>query len=257
MTEHVRLEVSDGVLQITLSRPEKKNALTRAMYAALVGGLDLADRDSAIRVVLLTSSGDSYSAGNDIADFRIAETPAGASGGATQFGDRILRFTKPIVAAVNGLAVGIGATMLLHCDIVFAAEGARFRFSFVDLGLVPELASSLLLPRVAGFHRAAELFLLGRFFTAAEAREIGLVNRVLPSAELLPQALDVARAIAAKPVQAVAQTRALLKGDLAPILAHKAREDALFRERCASPEAQAIFAAFLARSSAIFSGRSQ
>jgi len=119
----------------------------------------------------------------------------------------------------------------------------------VDLGLVPELASSLLLPRLAGYHRTAELFLLGRFFTAAEAREIGLVNRVLPSAELLSQALEVARAIAAKPAQAVARTRALLKGDLAPILVHKATEEALFMERRGSPEAQAIFAAFLARSS--------
>src|SRR5205823_2539866 len=111
-----------------------------------------------------------------IADFRQSERPVEARGGAAQFGDRILRFPKPIVAAVNGLAVGIGATMLLHCDIVYAAEGARFRFPFVDLGLVPELASSLLLPRLAGYHRAAELFLLGRFFTAAEAREIGLVT---------------------------------------------------------------------------------
>lgn len=250
MPKHVRLEASDGVMQITLSRPEKKNALTRAMYAALVDGLDRAERDEAIRVVLLTGSGDSYSAGNDIADFRNAETAGGVpGGGATEFGHRILRFPKPIVVAVNGLAVGIGATMLLHCDIVYAAESARFRFPFVDLGLVPELASSLLLPRLAGYHRTAELFLLGRFFTSAEAREIGLVNRVLPPAELLPQAVEVTRAIAAKPVQAVAQTRALLKGDLAPILAHKAREDALFAERRASPEAQAIFAAFLARSS--------
>ncbi len=249
MPEHLRMEASDGVLQITLSRPEKKKALTRAMYGALVDGLERAERDDAIRVVLLTGSGDSYSAGNDIADFRTTETLGEVPGGATQFGDRILRSSKPIIAAVNGLAVGIGATMLLHCDLVYAAETARFRAPFVDLGLVPELASSLLLPRLAGYHRAAELFLLGRFFTAAEAREIGLVNRVLSPAELLPQALEVARSIAAKPARAVAQTRALLKGDLAPILAHKSTEEAYFAERRASPEAQAIFAAFLARSS--------
>jgi enoyl-CoA hydratase/carnithine racemase len=249
MTEHVQIDTADGVLRITLARPEKKNALTRAMYGAIVDALESAERDAAVRVVLLTGSGDSYSAGNDIADFRQTETAEATPGGASVFGNRIAGFGKPIVAAVNGLAVGIGATMLLHCDIVYAAEGARFRFPFVDLGLVPELASSLLLPRLAGYQRTAELFLLGRFFTAAEAKEIGLVNRVLQLADLMPHALEAARSIAGKPPQAVAQTRALLKGDLDAVLAHKAREEALFAERRASPEAQAIFAAFLARSS--------
>ena len=125
----------------------------------------------------------------------------------------MVRFGKPLIAAVNGLAVGIGATMLLHCDLVYASEGARFRFPFVDLGLVPELASSLLLPRLAGYQRAAELFLLGGFFSAEQAKEIGLVNRVLPPADMLGHALQAAQAIAEKPPQAVAQTKMLMKGD--------------------------------------------
>jgi enoyl-CoA hydratase/carnithine racemase len=161
----------------------------------------------------------------------------------------MVRFGKPLIAAVNGLAVGIGATMLLHCDLVYASEGARFRFPFVDLGLVPELASSLLLPRLAGYQRAAELFLLGGFFSAEQAKEIGLMNRVLPPADMLGHALQAARAIAEKPPQAVAQTKMLMKGDLASVLAHKAKEQTLFAERRQSPEAQAIFAAFLARGS--------
>jgi enoyl-CoA hydratase/carnithine racemase len=118
--------------------------------------------------------------------------------------------------------------MLLHCDLVYASEGARFRFPFVELGLVPEVASSLLLPRLAAYHRAAELFLLGGFFSAEEAKEIGLVNRVLPPADMLGHALGTARAIAEKPAQAVAQTKALMKGDLTPVLAHKAKEQAIF-----------------------------
>jgi enoyl-CoA hydratase/carnithine racemase len=248
MDEHVQVVVEDGVQRITLNRPEKKNALTQAMYVALTEALERSEEDVSVRTVLFTGSGDSFSAGNDIGGFRQSTDDAALSG-VSGFSDRIVRFSKPLVAAVNGLAVGIGATMLLHFDIVYAEEKARFRLPFVDLGLVPELASSLLLPRLAGYHRAAELFLLGRFFDAGEAKEIGLVNDVLASKDLLARASETARAIAAKPPQAVAQTRALLKGDIGPMLAHKAMADAIFAERRRSTEAQAIFAAFLARGS--------
>jgi enoyl-CoA hydratase/carnithine racemase len=227
------------------NRPEKKNALTRAMYVAMTDALEQAEQDPSVRTALFSGSGDSFSAGNDIGDFRQSaddESPSGVSA----FSDRIVRFSKPLIAAVNGLAVGIGATMLLHCDIVYANESARFRLPFIDLGLVPELASSMLLPRLAGYHRAAELFLLGRFFDATEAKEIGLVNYLLPATDLLARATEAARAIAVKPPQAVAQTRALLKGDIAPVLAYKAHADAIFAERRRSPEAQAMFAAFFA-----------
>jgi enoyl-CoA hydratase/carnithine racemase len=247
MTEHVQITAEDGILRIVLTRPEKKNALTRAMYAAMGDGLDRATEDTGIRVVLITGSGDSYTSGNDLADFQSSEASQHTTSAASPFTDRIARFGKPIVAAVNGLAVGIGTTMLLHCDLVYAADTARFRLPFVDLGLVPELASSMLLPKLAGYHRAAELLLLGRFFSAEEAREIGLVNRVLPGAELLPYATETANALAAKPPQALAQTRALMRAGLDAMLAHKDAESVVFQERRNSPEAQAIFAAFAAR----------
>jgi enoyl-CoA hydratase/carnithine racemase len=247
MTDHVLVTDEDGILRIVLNRPDKKNALTRAMYARMADALDRATEDGAIRVVLITGSGDSYTSGNDLADFQSSAADEHKTSAASPFTDRIVRFGKPVVAAVNGLAVGIGTTMLLHCDLVYAADTARFRLPFVDLGLVPELASSLLLPRLAGYHRAAELLLLGGFFSAGEAREIGLVNHVLPGAELLPHATAVARSLAAKPPLALAQTRALMRAGLDAIVAHKDVESAVFQERRASPEAQAIFAAFAAR----------
>jgi enoyl-CoA hydratase/carnithine racemase len=247
MNEHVRMVIEERVLCITLNRPEKKNALTQEMYSAMTAALEEAAGSDNVRAVLITGSGDSYTSGNDIKDFQ--RPSSGQSGpGASGFGDRLLRLQKPVVAAVNGLAVGIGATMLLHCDLVYAVRDARFRFPFVDLGLVPELASSLLLPRLAGYHRAAELVLLGDFFTANEAKEIGLVNRVLPPAALLDHATGAAKALARKPPEALAQTRALLRGDLAPLLARKQQESEIFEQRRRSPEAQAIFAAFMVRS---------
>lgn len=250
MSEHIRTRLEEGVLTVTLDRPDKKNAITRDMYRAMTGALEHASRDDLVRVVLLTGTGDSFSAGNDIGDFQRTGAPGEEASPTTVFTDRIAEFDKPLIAAVNGLAVGIGTTMLLHCDLVYASEDARFRLPFVDLGLVTELGSSLLLPRLAGHHRAAELLLLGRFFTAEEARDIGVVNRVLPRAELVAYAADAARSIAAKPVQALRQIRALLKGDLEPVLARKRREAEMFAERLRSPEAQAIFAAFMQRGSA-------
>lgn len=243
---HVLVSTEDGVMRVTLNRPEKKNALTRAMYDAMAEALREAAREDAVRVVLLTGSGDSYTAGNDLADFQRGRAAGEASGGSS-FGNEIVRFGKPVVAAVNGLAIGIGATMLLHCDLVYASETARLRFPFVDLGLVPELASSLLLPRLAGYQRAAEILLLGGFFSAEDARAIGLVNAVLPPDRLLDQALGAAHALAAKPAHALRQTKALLRGDMDALLARKSREEAVFDECRRSPEAQAIFAGFFSR----------
>lgn len=250
MSKHVSIVVEDGVLSITLNRPEKKNALNQDMYAAMTAALEDAAGSTEIRAVLLTGSGDSYTAGNDIADFQQSYSEGAAASGASGFGDRLVRLEKPVVAAVNGLAVGIGATMLLHCDLVYASPAARFRFPFVDLGLVPEMASSLLLPRIVGYHRAAELMLLGGFCSAEEAREIGLVNRVLPATELLPHARGAAKALAGKPLGALAKTRALLRGDLADVIARKQQETEIFQQCRQSPEAQAIFRAFMTRSAA-------
>jgi enoyl-CoA hydratase/carnithine racemase len=245
MAEHVRTAIDGGVFCIMLNRPEKKNALTPGMYAAMTAALENAAVADDVRAVVMTGTGDSYTAGNDITGFQRSSSDQPVSG-ASGFGDRLLRFEKPVVAAVNGLAVGIGATMLLHCDLVYAAQGVRLRFPFVNLGLVPELASSLLLPRLAGYHRAAELMLLGDFFSVEEAKEVGLVNRILPPEELLDYAMNAAKLLAAKPPEALAQTRALLRGDLAALLEHKQREEQIFEQRRRSPEAQAIFAAFMA-----------
>ena len=245
MTDHIQVTVDDGVLPAVINRPDKKNALTNEMYDALSEAAARANEDSAIRVLLITGSGDSFTAGNDITVFQ----HSGSGGGGTRahaFIDRFVGMSKPVVPAVNGLAIGIGATILLHCDIVYAADTARLRFPFVDLGLVPENASSLLLPRLAGYQRAAELMLTGRFFSAQEAHELGLVSRVLPADQLIEQAMATARDLAEKPVEALAATRALLKGDLTEVLVRKDKEGAMFSDRLRSSEAQAIFAAFLA-----------
>ncbi len=244
MSAHIRIEQADFILALTIDRPEKKNALDQAMYRALAGALERAVVDPGVRVVLLTGAGGTFSAGNDIADFARGGSDAGDT---HRLIETVLRFNKPIVAAVDGLAVGIGTTILLHCDLVYATADARLRLPFVDLGLVPEFASSNFLPRLAGLQRASELFLLGDVFTAADAHAIGLVNRVVETADLLPTAREACRRIAAKPVEAVAITRRLLRGDPG-IAIDRAREEArLFAERLSSPEAQAAFAAFLAR----------
>jgi enoyl-CoA hydratase/carnithine racemase len=252
MSEHVLTAVSERILAIRLNRPEKKNALTQAMYEALVAALDAADGDPAIRAITITGSGDSFTSGNDLADF-LARPPADEASPVMRFLAAIARAAKPIVAGVNGLAVGVGTTMLLHCDLVYAAEGASFQLPFVDLGLVPEAGSTLLLPLLAGYHRAAELMLLGERFDARAAREIGLVNAVCPAADL--DALLRARAavLAAKPPAALRLTKALLKGDGASVSARIAEESRHFMRQLHSPEAREAMTAFLEKRKPDFS----
>jgi enoyl-CoA hydratase/carnithine racemase len=244
MSEHIRVSTADGVCRIEMHRPEKKNALTRAMYDAMADALEGAARDEAVRCVLFAGTGDAFTAGNDINDFRSRPQDGGVKPASRVYG-ALVRYEKPVVAAVGGLAIGIGTTMLLHCDIVIAAEEARFRTPFVDLGVVPELGSSLLLPRLCGRHRAAELLLLGDFFDARRAAEIGLVNRVVPRAELEATAMEVARRLAAKPPAALRLTKSLLCRDQEEILARIEEEGALFAQRLLSPETQAILAGVL------------
>lgn len=244
MSEHIRVSQADGVCRIEMHRPEKRNALTRAMYAAMADALEAAAQDGAVGCVLLTGAGEAFTAGNDIGDFRSRERQEGKPS-ANRVYELLVRYEKPVVAAVGGLAIGIGTTMLLHCDLVFAAEEARFRTPFVDLGLVPELGSSLLLPRLCGRHRAAELLLLGDFFDARTAAEIGLVNRVVPRAELEAVAMEAARRLAAKPAAALRLTKSLLRRDQDEIMARIEEERALFARQLASPETQAILAGVL------------
>ena len=243
MSEHIRVSVADGVCTVAMHRPEKKNSLTRAMYAGLADAIEGSAADPAVRCLLLTGSGDVFCAGNDIGEFqnRPPENPD-VPPPSKRFYFGLAAYEKPIVAAVPGLAIGIGCTMLLHADIVYAAPEARFRLPFVDLGVVPELGSSLLVPWLVGKHRAAELMFLGEFFDAAAAREMGFVNRVMDRTELLPTATATAVALARKPVEALRATKRLLRQDLPALTSRMAEERAIFAERLASAETQAIMA---------------
>jgi len=236
-----------GVLEIALDRPQKKNALTADMYALLADALRDADRDDAVRVVLFRGNGDSFCAGNDLEDFA-QNPPADEDAPVFRFLQTAAGAAKPFVAAVHGSAVGIGTTLLLHCELVYAAEDTRFALPFTRLGLVPEFASSYLLPLVAGYQRAAELLLLGEPFDAKKAYEAGFVTRVVPSAELTGVARDAARKLAALPPKSVQRAKALMRGPLLPSLRSQMKtESEMFRPMLAEPAARAALESFLAR----------
>ena len=247
-SKHVRIETSSGLLVITLARPEKKNALTTQMYQALVQGLELASAEPSIQVVLLQADGGDFCAGNDIADF----VALAGSGHGLENADvyRFLRalavFDKPLVAAVQGRAVGIGTTMLLHCDLVYVAENAMFSTPFVDLALVPEAASSLLLPARVGHVRAFALFALGATLDGHAAVDCGLANAALPADEVAPRARAAALSLAGKPALALRATKRLMRdhGRMLTAIEAEGRE---FAQRLVSAEAQATFQAFMTR----------
>ncbi len=242
-----------AVHRLALNRPEKKNALTLAMYSALTEGLLAAAAEPGVRVVVLEGSDACFTAGNDIADFASGFS-AEKFAPIFQFLETIHRFEKPIVARVNGVAVGIGTTMLLHCDIVFAGEGARFQLPFTNLALCPEAASSWLLPRVIGYQRAAEMLLLGEPITAARAHTFGLVNHVIPDAGTRDAAWFAAEKLAAQPAASVRLTKSLLKRRHADTVSAVMKEEALlFGERLQSPEAMEAFMAFSQRRKPDFS----
>jgi len=246
MSENIRVAVAEGVCTVTIERPEKKNSLTRTMYAALAEAIEGSAADPAIRCLLLTGAGDVFCAGNDIGEFRNrAPEDPNAPPPSRRFYYGLANYEKPIVAAVPGLAIGIGCTMLLHADIVYAAPEARFRLPFVDLGLVPELGSSMLVPWLVGRQRAAELMLLGEFFDAAAAREMGFVNRILGRAELLPQAEATAAALARKPPEALRLTKRLLRQHHPALLERMEEERQLLAARLRTEETQAIMATVL------------
>lgn len=249
----VIVERSGAVMRLRLNRPAKKNAITVAMYQAMAEALREADRAAPVRVVLLSGAGDAFTAGNDVRDF-LERPPQGADHPVWQFASAITQAQKPLVAAVHGLAIGIGTTMLLHCDLVYAAEGTRFSLPFVDLGLVPELGSSLMLPALAGYHKAAELLLLGRPFDEQAARTMGLVADVVPVERLEETALAAAHALAEKPAASVRLTKALVKRGFAQALASTLEaEGGQFIARLKSPEAMEAFSAFLEKRKPDFS----
>jgi len=236
-----------GVLELTLNRPAKKNALTEAMYQALVAGLSRAEADEAVGAVLIRGEGGVFSAGNDIGDF-IAAVQTGRGLAAADFVRKLATFPKPLAAAVDGLAVGVGCTLLLHCDLVYASPEARFSLPFVDLGLPPEAGSSLLLPRRVGLARASAWLLLAESFDAQEAKDAGLVNAVVAAPDLPAFAREKARKLAAKPRAALMESRRLLRGDPSELAAHMEEEFSAFMSALHSLQTQAIFAAFLAKS---------
>ena len=249
MTDHVEVRREGRVLVLRLARPEKKNALTGAMYGALIAAFDEADGDEGVGAVLLAGSGGAFTAGNDIADFvALARDPGVAP--PFQFVRRLARLETPLVAAIEGVAVGIGTTVLLHCDLAYAAPSAVFRMPFVDLGLVPEAGSSLLLPQRVGFAKAAELLMLAEPFGADEALRLGLVNAVVPADHLLDHAMSRAEKLAAKPREAIRTTRRLLRGDRSALWQAIEVEAEAFLAALSSPEAQAAFQAFLAKAKA-------
>ncbi len=253
MSPHVVTEVEDRVARVELARPEKKNALTADMYRALAEAFERAESDAGVRAVLVHGTAECFSAGNDLKDF-LERPPHEGDAPAFGFLGRIAAARKPVVAAVAGPAVGIGTTMLLHCDFVYAAPNARFQLPFVPLGIVPEAASSLLLPATAGYRRAAELLLLGQPFGAEKALAAGIVTEVVPALEELGRARGVARSLAALPPASVRLTKELMKRQLAPAVAARMEEEGrLFQERVVSPEAVEAFTAFFEKRKPDFS----
>jgi enoyl-CoA hydratase/carnithine racemase len=251
--EHIVAEAGGGVLRLEIRRPEKKNALTVPMYAALTEMLDSAERNPEIRVVLLHGQPDVFTSGNDLADF--LQNPAIAPDHpAYAFVRRVSTFEKPIVAAVTGSCIGVGATMLLHCDLVYAGESAIFSLPFVNLGLCPEAGASLLLPLAAGQARAAEILMIGEPFGARRAAECGIVSAVLPDAEVVAHATAQARKLAAKPPAALRLTKQLMRRGVRNEVAETIDEEiGHFQRRLESLEAKEAFSAFLEKRKPDFS----
>jgi enoyl-CoA hydratase/carnithine racemase len=251
--EHVVQEVAGHVLTLQIARPEKKNALTLAMYEALTTGLEHAARSPEVRVVLVRGTDGVFTSGNDLGDF-MKSPPSTMDSPVGRFLQALVEHPKPIVAAVDGAAIGVGTTMLLHCDLVYAARGTRFALPFTTLGLSPEAASTLLLPLLCGRARASELLLLGERFDDEVAREIGLVNDVLPPDALHAHAAARASALAALPPASVRLTKRLIDdGRREAVLATLRREGEVFFERLRSPEAAEAMQAFFERRAPDFS----
>ena len=241
----IQTDIGEGVLTVTIARPEKKNALTLAMYRAMSDAIDQARADATVWAVLITGQADVFTAGNDLQDF-LAQLPAGDESPVLRFMRAMLDCEKPIIAAVTGPAIGIGTTMLLHCDLVYVADDARLGMPFVNLGLVPEFGSSLLLPRLMGHAQAAEKLLLGDMFSGTEAVRLGLANAALPGSDVLGHARRVARRFGTLPSPAVQASKRLLRAPLRDELDAAIRTEMTeFTERLRSPQTRAILQAFL------------
>ena len=249
----ILLHVDQGVMTLTFNRPDKKNAITRDMYSALADGLAAAEQDSAVRVVLIQGHESIFSSGNDIGDF-LHQPPSSEDSPVYRFLRGLAGFRKPLLAAVAGPAVGIGTTLLFHCDLVYAGDNAAFSMPFVNLGLCPEAGSSYLAPRMFGHHRAAEALLMGEPFFAEAALEVGLVNRIVPPTEVNTYAQAQARKLAGKPLSSLIETKRLLKGDQQQaVLERIAEEGRSFGRMLGEPAAREAFTAFMEKRKPDFS----
>ncbi|MAK65262.1 MAG: enoyl-CoA hydratase [Maricaulis sp.] len=249
MSELVLVETADRIRTITFNRPEKKNALTQDMYSAAADALDSANDDPSVRVCILTGTQGVFTAGNDIVDFTQRPPNFGEhdTPPVRKFMLALLNCQKPVIAAVDGLAIGIGVTLLLHCDLVVASDRAIFKTPFVDLALAPEFASSQLMPRIFGHAVAAELLLLGDTWDANRARETGLVNRVTPADKLAETAGFMAAILAAKAPSSLKASKALMRQPVESIEDRMDRENTIFANQLQSPEFAEAAAAFLER----------
>jgi enoyl-CoA hydratase/carnithine racemase len=245
MSQDIDITRAGGVQTIRLNRAAKKNALTGAMYAAMADAIETGDAGTDVAAHVILGSDGVFSSGNDIGDFL-----ATAQGGAVptdvlRFIRLLPRIAKPVIAGVDGPAVGIGTTLLFHCDLVYATPGAVFATPFLDLGLVPEAASSLLMPQRMGYARAFEMLALGAPFPSSRMLEAGLINAIVPAGDLETKVMEAAQALAAKPPEALAAARRLMRGDPADLVKRTEEEAATFARRLASPEAREAFQAFL------------
>jgi enoyl-CoA hydratase/carnithine racemase len=255
MKDHIISKLENNVLHIILNRPSKKNAITENMYEKFSLALNEGELNPEVKIFLVYGNGDCFCSGKDVKDFQdIDYFVKSGENPSTDFMKAIISAKKPIIGAIHGNAVGIGATMLLHFDLLYAASGTKFRFPFTNLGLVPEFGSTLLLPTVIGKFKASERFLLADFFTAEEAYKMGLINKIFPKESFLEEAILIAESLAEKPNIALIKTKELLKKNYGAKVLDRISEEGLeFAKRQASPEAQEAFKAFFEKRKPDFS----
>ncbi|MFW9780976.1 MAG: enoyl-CoA hydratase [Candidatus Heimdallarchaeota archaeon] len=253
MNDHLVTKSKNRVFHIIFNRPEKRNALTRVMYSKFAEAIYEAENDSNIRVILIYGNGKCFCAGNDLKDFQDLKWTSGTPSGRI-WTTEVLNAKKPIIAAVHGFAIGVGVTMLLHFDLVYAGKGCKLQFPFVNLGLVPEFGSTYNLPELIGYQRAADLFFFGDWFTAEDAEKMGMINKIFPEDSLVNEVTALAEILAEKPPEALRKTKELIKKQHRNMLAKlMAEEGAEFARRQRSPEAQEAFKAFFERRKPDFS----
>lgn len=253
MSNHILISQDSGILTLQINRPDKRNALTSAMYASIADALEKADANPKIRVVFLTGTNDCFTSGNDVVDF-MQNPPPDEQSPVARFLHLISTFEKPIVAAVNGAAVGVGTTLLLHCDLIYAAQSTVFQLPFVNLGLCPEAASSYLLPALVGLPKAAEMLMLGESFNSEAALNYGIINAVLPDNEYREFAYSKARKLADQPAHGLRLTKQLMRKTHAELVKKTMDEEAQhFKTMLQSPEANEAMSAFLQKRKPNFS----